>query len=328
MAQIANRWRGKGLAAGTAITSANVATAGNAVGSAVTWIAGVSSPRPAAFVTEGDGCRLETDATATASIKAVYAAAQAGLRAQVVVTVDSASVSNVSVMLAATSSEANRGHVQIRTDQRPAIYLGADIPASYAPAVAVGDRLLIDVVYALHSSPTTSNGRIFYRVTNLTSGAWNGGAPYFWDSGYALNLGVGDIALVRWGKVSNGSIPGPGWLLEHLGVETVAVNVAHTSKAQAEAYFADAPAPDPVPLATPVVTLGAKTDATSYGASDGTQTVTWAPIPGAASYDAYTAPGGSPTQEAFALAAAGVTSPHVFTGLSAGTRSYGIKARV
>ena len=86
--------------------------------------------------------------------------------------------------------------------------------------------------------------------------------------------------------------------------------------------------PPSVPLATPVVTLGAKTDATTQGGTDGTQTVTWPAIPGAASYEAHIALGTpAPTQGDFTLKAAGVTSPYTFTGLPAGQHAYGIKAK-
>lgn len=81
------------------------------------------------------------------------------------------------------------------------------------------------------------------------------------------------------------------------------------------------------PLATPVLTLTAQTDPTTIGGTDGTATVTWPAVPGAASYDAYAAPGGSPVQGDFVLFDDNVTSPFTFTGLSAGTRSLGIKAK-
>ncbi len=80
-------------------------------------------------------------------------------------------------------------------------------------------------------------------------------------------------------------------------------------------------------LTTPVVTLGATTNPSTVGGSDGSQVVTWAAVPGASSYEAWIANGASPAQGDFTLVATGVTSPYTFTGLTAGQRSYGIKAK-
>ncbi len=80
-------------------------------------------------------------------------------------------------------------------------------------------------------------------------------------------------------------------------------------------------------LATPVVTLGAATNPSTVGGSNGSQVVTWAAIPGASSYEAWIANGSSPAQGDFTLVATGVTSPYTFTGLTAGTWAYGIKAK-
>ncbi len=81
-------------------------------------------------------------------------------------------------------------------------------------------------------------------------------------------------------------------------------------------------------LATPVVTLGAVTNPSTVGGSNGSQVVTWAAVPGASSYEAWIASGASPAQGDFTRVATGVTSPYTFTGLTAGERSYGIKAKV
>ena len=80
-------------------------------------------------------------------------------------------------------------------------------------------------------------------------------------------------------------------------------------------------------LVTPVVTLGAATNPSTVGGVDGSQVVTWAAVPGASSYEAWIANGASPAQGDFTLVATGVTSPYTFTGLTAGERAYGIKAK-
>ena len=80
-------------------------------------------------------------------------------------------------------------------------------------------------------------------------------------------------------------------------------------------------------LDTPVVTLGTVTNPSTIGGSNGTAVVSWSAVSNATSYDAYVAPGSSPAQGDFTLVASGVTSPYTFTGLSAGTKSFGIKAK-
>lgn len=87
------------------------------------------------------------------------------------------------------------------------------------------------------------------------------------------------------------------------------------------------PGPWQETLGTPIVSLGAATRPSTVGGDDGTQTVTWGSISGAASYDAYIATGDTPGQEDFDLVQAGVTSPYTFIDLSAGVRAYGIKAK-
>lgn len=82
---------------------------------------------------------------------------------------------------------------------------------------------------------------------------------------------------------------------------------------------------DPLPLAA--VTKGASTPATSVGGSDGTQVVTWTHAGGAASFEAWHAPGTTTNPADFTRVAEGVTSPYAFTGLPAGDHSYAIKAK-
>ena len=83
-----------------------------------------------------------------------------------------------------------------------------------------------------------------------------------------------------------------------------------------------------VQLDTPAVSLGATTDPSTIGGADGSAVVSWSAVSNATSYDAYIAAGSSPAQGDFTLVASGVTSPYTFTGLSAGTASFGIRAKV
>jgi len=81
-----------------------------------------------------------------------------------------------------------------------------------------------------------------------------------------------------------------------------------------------------VPLTTPTVTLGTTTNPTTVGGTNGSQVVSWGAVTNATTYDAYKATKASPLQSDFTLVAAGVTSPYTFTGLGAGTYSFGILA--
>lgn len=79
-------------------------------------------------------------------------------------------------------------------------------------------------------------------------------------------------------------------------------------------------------LTTPTLTAGTTVEPSTIGGTDGTQDVSWAAVPSAASYNAYHADGLTPAQGDFTLVASGVTSPYTFTGLDAGDHSFGIKA--
>lgn len=81
------------------------------------------------------------------------------------------------------------------------------------------------------------------------------------------------------------------------------------------------------PLSTPTVTLGATTNPTTIGGTNGSQVVTWAGVSNATAYDAYLATNGSPQQSDFSLVASSVSSPYTFTSLGAGTLSFGIQAK-
>ena len=78
------------------------------------------------------------------------------------------------------------------------------------------------------------------------------------------------------------------------------------------------------PLDTPVVTV---TDTEPSSGSDGTATVTWPAVSGAASYVAHLASTATPSQGDFTQVETGVTSPYTFTGLTPGAKSFGIQAK-
>lgn len=75
-------------------------------------------------------------------------------------------------------------------------------------------------------------------------------------------------------------------------------------------------------LDTPVLTVVAATSPSSAGASDGTATITWPPVPGAGRYQARANPGGT----GWVDKASTVTSPYQVTGLPVGTSQLGVIA--
>lgn len=86
------------------------------------------------------------------------------------------------------------------------------------------------------------------------------------------------------------------------------------------------PAAVAVPLATPVVTLGAATPVSAAGATDGAQVVTWPTVPGAGSYVAGIYHGSGTPAQGSITEIGPATSPYTFTGLPAGPHYYAIKA--
>lgn len=85
--------------------------------------------------------------------------------------------------------------------------------------------------------------------------------------------------------------------------------------------------PYSTPLSTPSLTLGTTTNPTTVGGSNGSQVVSWSGVANASTYDAYIATNTSPAQSDFTSVATGVTSPYAFTGLTAGSYAFGIKAK-
>lgn len=82
-----------------------------------------------------------------------------------------------------------------------------------------------------------------------------------------------------------------------------------------------APVNPAVPLPTPVLTAGAKVNASTHGGSDGSQVVTWPPVAGAGRYAARKNDGSGPV-----IVSEDVTSPFTFTGLAAGAHELAIRA--
>lgn len=322
MSAIANQWTGDGLADGTVLTSANVNTAGNGA-----TVSGAFTTGTATMVTEGHGFRIE--ATSTTAVRRLDCTVTGtSIRTQLKLTVKALPASASTYLQTFRDSSANMAILYMGTSGTIGLIANAGTFPSGAPtpAVAVNDTVLIDMVVAQSPSPTTTNGRIFYRVKNLTNPTWNTTGEFFFDTGYTVNVGMNAFAMVRFGKMQSETLPAPGLLYEFPGWEAITVNPAHTTEAQAKAYFADAPV-TAVPLSTPVVTVTGSKDPTTVNGTDGEATVTWPAVSGATSYEAWRSTVNNPGQSDFVLVAEGVTSPYKFVGLGATQHALGIKAK-
>jgi len=94
-----------------------------------------------------------------------------------------------------------------------------------------------------------------------------------------------------------------------------------------EAYWADT-YEGPVPasqLDTPVVTVSETSNPTTVGGTNGSVTVTWPAVSGAATYEAGRAAGINQTT-GFTITSSAATSPYTFTGLAAGPYTLAIRA--
>lgn len=232
---IANQWTGNGLPDGTPITTDNVNAAGNGV--ATTFSGG--STAGGTMVTEGNGFRYAGEQTS--SIRRIdFPIAGDAVIAQARITVDALALnSNATAPIVFRNATAVAAFFNVFATGR--VGIGGLANTTTSPAVALGDRLDCDVVAALHPTPTASNGRVFFRVKNLSNPTWNETGEFFYDSGYTMDLGTAPFAAIRFGKQTSEVLPQPGMLIEFPGYQVTTVNPAHLSEAQAKTYFADTP---------------------------------------------------------------------------------------
>lgn len=331
MSVIANQWTGDGLAEDTPITSANVATAGNFTGTAVTWTRGVSSsPAPTTFTTKNHGMRYVGAVSSVGDIRGTFAVSNA-IRLQLKVTAGDITTAAADILQGRVSaSGARAGGILVDQNRLPYINNSSNATqGSKGPALALSDTVLLDMVIVQDATaPTTTNGRIFARIKNLTNTTWNGAGELFYDTGYTTNTGAGGLTQAYAGQNGGGVLGSTNpWDFEFFGIEPITVSTSDTSATAAKAYFADAPTVS-TPLSTPVVSLGAKTTPTTVGGTDGTQVITWPAVSGASTYDAFVANSSTPAQEDFVRVGTNVTSPYTVTDLAPGAHAYGVKARV
>lgn len=164
--------------------------------------------------------------------------------------------------------------------------------------------LAVDTWYRVEMLMTATSQRLAYYVGDSATATWDSGA---------IAGTFGTPSQLMFGKYGSSSYSSSLYM-DDLGAKT-----------GADAVWGSWPYTEPLPA--PTVTLGATTKPSTIGGSNGSQVVTWGAVAGAASYEAWLATGNTPAQGDFTLVASGVTSPYTFTGLSAGTRAYGIKAK-
>lgn len=162
--------------------------------------------------------------------------------------------------------------------------------------------------YALQQSTNTIAGAL-YLGDSTTPVSMSSTTQSFSTTGNSL--GGANIDQAIWGKTDSSTYVTPFWLGGFQTDDTGSALIG----------------PFTNPLSTPTVTLGTTTNPSTIGGTDGSQVVTWGAVTNATSYDAYKATKASPAQSDFTLVASGVTSPYTFTGLAAGTYSFGIMAK-
>lgn len=242
MAIISNQWTGNGLAEATAITTGNIDDAGNFTGSGVTWAGGpTGSPT---MQTNGDGLLVTTGtATDVARLDGPMTASSAAVLTQMVFTPLAAATGIIELQVVRNSTTTVQ-HIRYDATARTLILRDQTNTTDFgtSPAVTVGDKLVVDLVVALHAAPDAFNGRMFYRVTNMTDPSWNTTGYHYYDSGETRNFVTTNFAQVRFGKINNiTTIPSPGFTWEFCGIEAITVDPADTSEQDASAYFADNP---------------------------------------------------------------------------------------
>lgn len=240
------RWTGDAVANGTAVTTGNVNTAGN--GDTVAFNS--SGTFTAAY---GEGLEVTGAAAAIARLDLAYTAGK-GAVGQIFYRPWQQPVGAAEILFLFRSASATAGSVVHRPSGELTFQNSANAQnAAYnSPALIVGHLYQIDVVAALSASPTTSNGRMFYRVRDLTDPTWNTTGEFFIDTGYTLNLGTVDLSNARVGRVSNASgaiATGTPSAFSQIGWDAATVSTS-TDPTIAKSHFMAAPAANTPPTAS------------------------------------------------------------------------------
>ena len=195
------RWTGNGVADGTAVSAANVNTAGN--GDTVAYA--TSGTVTAVY---GEGIEITAAAGGIARLDLTLPTAGKFARGQVFFRPGAAAVAAAENLLLFRGTGGTNVAVLLTTTGRLILANAANVQpaATQSPVLTMGTLYQIDLVCALDATaPSATNGRAFYRVRAIGDTAWNGGADFFYDSGYTFNAGTADMNVARVGRVSNPS---------------------------------------------------------------------------------------------------------------------------
>lgn len=151
-------------------------------------------------------------------------------------------------------------------------------------------------------------------ASQVTARLYSGTTSWTTEVGNAVNVNNWNMSTDNLIGADIGIISSPGAIVLTAGWDDVQLNNGAGSRIGDIAEQ----------LATPVVTLGATTNPSTVGGSDGSQVVTWAAVPGAHHYEAGIASGD--VTSGFTVVNSNATSPYTYTGLAAGTYTVAVRA--
>lgn len=267
------RWTGAGLAAATALTNVNVNTSGN--GDAVstfntsgTFTAVIQSANAGVLITGAASSIARFDVARTATKYAVgqvfYTPGEVPGATMAIYTFRS----GVNGAAAAGSFVHYTGGTGGKLGFQNA---AASTVAAFTTTVdlVLNHEYQIDMVIALDATtPSTTNGRAFYRVKDLTDPTWNTTGDFYYDSGYTINVGTADITQHRIGKVGN-NVMNTGFKVRQLGWADLSTVNTSLTRSTAESHFMTPPT---YPVSGAVTTMTWKVSA---GVSGNAQQEDW-----------------------------------------------------
>lgn len=254
------RWTGAGLSASTALTNANVNTAGNG-----DTVATFNTSGTFTATMQTDGVLITGAASSIARFDVARTATKYGV-GQLFYTpkeVPGATLAIYTFRSGVSGAAAVGSFVHYSGGTGGKLGFQNAAAATVTGATTTIDVVLnheyqIDMVIALDATtPSTTNGRAFYRVKDLTDPTWNTTGDFYYDSGYTINVGTADLTQHRIAKVGNG-VMNTGFSVRRLGwADLSSVNTSLT-RATAESHF----------MASPFLTLSATGTGTTSGSAD------------------------------------------------------------
>lgn len=202
------------------------------------------------------------------------------------------------------------GAVRFRDDANAAQWIGSTTTSTGTMSLNTWYRL--ELMVTLSATAGTYRIAVYPGDTGTPVSGMDSGVRTTANGGGGLNTGGDSYTQIRFGAKSSSNAGTVTMYMDDWAYDTGTTTLLGA--------YVDT-------LTTPSVSLGTTTNPSTVGASNGSQVVTWSAVAGATSYEAWRASGSTPTQGDFTQIATGVTSPYTFTGLTAGTYSFGIKAK-